>query len=45
MCDSIMKTRNFRTVKVPPEGGFGYLVGIGMALPFVNATIVVNAIN
>lgn len=26
--------------RVPPEGGWGFLIGIGMALPFVSYTIV-----
>lgn len=33
---------NRYTIKrIPPEGGWGYLIGIGMALPFVsiNASI------
>ncbi|XP_031626281.1 uncharacterized protein LOC116342706 isoform X2 [Contarinia nasturtii] len=37
MSDSIMEIKNYRTVKVPPEGGFGYLVAIGMSMPFIFA--------
>lgn len=35
MSESITKKR-IRIERLPPEGGWGYLIGIGMALPFVS---------
>lgn len=34
MGDTIPK-RRYRIEKVEPDGGWGYLIGIGMAVPFV----------
>lgn len=31
-----MSTEKFKIEKVPPEGGWGYIIGVGMALPFVS---------
>lgn len=31
--------RKFRTEKAAPEGGWGYLIAIGLTLPFVNIGI------
>lgn len=36
MCEANERQR-YRIEKLPPEGGWGYLIGIGMALPFVSA--------
>lgn len=30
--------RKYKIEQVPPEGGWGYLVCIGMAMPFVSIT-------
>lgn len=32
----IDERKKYRIEKEPPEGGWGYLIGIGMALPFVS---------
>lgn len=34
-----LDTRKFRFEKSLPEGGWGYLIGVGMALPFVSKNI------
>lgn len=33
----IIPKKRYRVEKHPPEGGWGYLIGVGMALPFVSA--------
>lgn len=38
MCETIDR-QGYRIEKVPPEGGWGYLIGIGMALPFVSVVV------
>lgn len=28
--------KSYRSEKVAPDGGWGYMIGVGIALPFVN---------
>lgn len=41
MGDNIISSQQFRTEKRPPEGGWGNLIAIGMALPFVNIQLLI----
>lgn len=37
VCELTEKKKGGYIIKrIPPEGGWGYLIGIGMALPFVS---------
>lgn len=36
MVDTTAMKSRFRTVKEAPEGGWGFCIAVGMAMPFVN---------
>lgn len=45
MSESRVPEKRFRIEKHPPEGGWGYLIGVGMALPFVSIKEEENQVN